>query len=85
MFTVARKLKGWTVRLFVFLAATALVYLAGRKAGYATSNTKIQKQSLQILEKQARKRETAREAVADIRNADRDDLAQCLRDNDGRW
>ena len=37
------------------------------------------------LRASAKRQEDGRDAVSDLRGADRDDLAQRLRDNDGQW
>ncbi|MCI5040012.1 MAG: hypothetical protein MRY81_10040 [Donghicola eburneus] len=39
----------------------------------------------EALEDSAKRQEEGREAVGDLRGADRDDLVKRLRDNDGQW
>lgn len=39
----------------------------------------------EALEDSAKRQEEGREAVSDLRGADRDDLVKRLRDNDGQW
>jgi hypothetical protein len=39
----------------------------------------------EALEDSAKRQEEGREAVSDLRGADRDNLVKRLRDNDGQW
>lgn len=72
------RMRGWLAALGVGFVAGVVAILAGRKAGYTRA-------ARRHAEMQKQKRKEAQDAVADLRGAGRDDLAQRLRDNDQRW
>ena len=71
---IGRALSGLVVAVGAFLG----VYIMGRRDGAENAEN-------EALRDNAERQEDGRNAVNDLRGADRDDLIDRLRENDGQW
>jgi len=73
-----RKLGGWLYAALAFLGVLGATWVSGKREGRSQAETRALKDS-------AKRQEKGREAVEDLRGADRDELVDRVRRNDGQW
>ena len=71
--------------LWPYLAAAAAVFGALWKWGRSKKTEGREETYMEVLKDTHDRQERGREAASDLRGADRDDLVDRLRRNDGEW